>query len=424
MTGPLSIRGALATGLVTLTLLLLAFGGWGATARLSGAVIAPGRVEVQGSPQIVQHPEGGVVADVLVTEGQTVTAGQPVLRLDGGDLRSEQAILRGSLLALMARRARLEAEQDGAPAIAFPRALDPPPDAQAALLVAGQTRLFRARAEARAREADLLDRRAAQVQAQIAGIAAEAAALTRERVLIRADLADQTTLLNRGHALAARVRALARDVAQVDGRLAALDASRAAAEARLTEIAAEALRLQAALREEVSAELRDIAPEESALAERDRALGARIDRLTLGAPAAGRVLGLAVTTPGAVIRPAETLAHVVPDGRPLVVIARLRPEDVDAVRPGTRATLVATALPAAARDDLAGTVTLLSADALADPAGGPPFFRAVITPDAPAPGLLPGMPVEVFLRTTDRSPLAWLVAPFTAYFARALRESG
>lgn len=423
MTRPLSIRGALATGLATLALLLMVLGGWGATARLSGAVIAPGRVEVAGSHQIVQHSEGGIVAEVLVTEGQAVAAGQPILRLDGGDLLSEQAILRAALLDLAARRARLEAEQDGAPAIAFPPALDPPRDAQAALAVAGQTRLFRARAEARLRAADLLDRRAAQVQAQIAGLAAESAALGREVALIRADLSDQTTLLDRGHALAPRVRALARDAAQAEGRLAALDAARAAAEARLTEIAAEALRHEAEARQSASAELRDIAPRQAELAERDRQLSARFARLTVAAPVAGRVLGLSVTTPGAVIRPAETLAHVVPADRPLVVAARLRPEDVDAVRPGTRATLVPTALPAAARDDLTGTVTLLSADALADPAGGPPFFRALIAPDV-ASDLLPGMPVEVFLRTADRTPLQWLTDPFTAYFARALRESG
>lgn len=423
MTGPLSIRGALATGLVTLALLLLAFGGWGATARLTGAVIAPGRVEVQGSHQVIQHPEGGIVAHILVQEGQAVAAGQPLLRLDGGDLLSQRAIVEAGLIDLMARRARLEAEQDGAPAIAFPPGLDPPRDARAAHLVAGQTRLFRARLEARAREDDLADRRAAQVRAQIAGIAAEAAALGRERALIAADLADQTALFDRGHALATRVRALSRDLAQADGRLAALDAARAGAEARLTEIDAETLRRAAAARESASAELRDIAPQEAELAERHRALSDRIARLTVTAPAAGRVLGLSVATPGAVIRPAETLAHVVPDGRPLVVAARLRPEDVDTVRPGTRATLVASALPAAARDDLTGTVTLVSADALADPAGGPPFFRVTIAPDA-APGLLPGMPVEVFLRTADRTPLQWLAAPFTAYLARALRESG
>lgn len=424
MIGPLSIRGALATGLVTLALLLLAFGGWGAMAQLSGAVIAPGRVEVQGSHQVVQHPEGGLVAEVLVIEGQAVSAGQPLLRLEGGDLRSEQAIVQGRLLALMARRARLEAEQDGAPAIAFPRALDPPPDAQTALLIAGQTRLFRAGVEARAREADLTDRRAAQVQAQIAGIDAESAALARELVLIRADMDDQTALLERGHALAPRVRALQREAAQAEGRLAALEAARAGAAARLTEIEADALRLQAAARQSASADLRDIAPQEAELAERDRALAARVARLTVTAPSAGRVLGLSVAAPGAVIRPAETLAHIVPDNRPLVIAARLRPEDVDAVRLGGSATLVPVALSAAARDDLTGTVTLLSADALADPAGGPPFFRALVTPDVALPALVPGMPVEVFLRTTDRTPLQWLLAPFTAYFARALRESG
>lgn len=423
MTGPLSIGGALATGLATLALLVAVLGGWGTTARLSGAVIAPGRVEVLGSHQVVQHPEGGLVAAVLVQEGQAVAAGQPLLRLDGADLLSQQAIVTGALLALEARRARLEAEQDGAPAIAFPPALDPPRDARAATLVAGQKRLFRAGAEARAREADLRDRRAAQVRAQIAGHAAEAAALARETALLQADLADQAALLERGHALAPRVRALSRDLAQAQGRQAALDAARAAAEARLTEIAAEGLRAEAAARQAASAELRDIAPQLAELAERHRALALRIDRLTLAAPAAGRVLGLSVLTPGAVIRPAETLAHVVPDGRPLVVAARLRPEDVDAVRPGTRARLVPGALPAALRDDLPGTVTLVSADALADPGGGPPFFRTVITPDA-APGLVPGMPVEVFLRTADRTPLEWLAAPFTAYLARALRDAG
>jgi HlyD family secretion protein len=139
---------------------------------------------------------------------------------------------------------------------------------------------------------------------------------------------------------------------------------------------------------------------------------------------AGIVLGLQITTPGAVLRPAEPVLHIVPQDRPLIVAARIPPIHIDEVRAGQSAELVLTALASRDRPRLTGRVVRVSADALADPQTGAAYYLAEIAPDPRAnPDLRPGMPVEVYLLTGTRTPLAYLTAPFAAYFQRAFRES-
>ena len=197
----------------------------------------------------------------------------------------------------------------------------------------------------------------------------------------------------------------------------------------MTEIDLEALRLAALRREEATAELREIDPVERELAERYNALTERIDRLTIRAPVSGTVLSLSVTTPRAVIRPAEPILYLVPQDRPLVISIRIPPLHVDEVQVGQPVRLIFSALVTRNLPDITGTLSRVSADALNDPNTGAPFFLAEVTlsPEAIAllgdQQLLPGMPVEAFLPTGSRSPMAYLLKPFTDYFLHAFRES-
>lgn len=412
------------SGVLVLALLVGGFGAWSTFARLSGAVIAPGRVEVQQHSQVVQHVDGGTVAAILVAEGDAVAAGAVLVRLDGAALRSELAIVEAQYAEHLARRARLEAERSGAARLTLPAELAALSPSQAGV-VNGQSRLFSARAETATAEAALLDRRARQITARAAGIAAERAALARQQALITEELADQRSLLDRGLAQSARVLALEREAARMEGRAGELAAATADIAAQHSEALIEALRLTARRREEAEAELRDLAPRESELAERRQALLLRLDRLDLRAPAAGIVHALQVTAPRAVIRPAEPVLHLVPQDRPLLVALRIPAGDIGHVHTGQAVTLRLPSPGVGIGPDPTGRIARLSPDALQDSAESPAYYRAEVRVD-PGPGtaaLTPGLPVDGFIATRSQAPLALLLDPLTRYFGRAFPAS-
>ena len=411
---PLSFRPAALLGLVALAVVVPGFGLWAALTPLAGAIVAQGRVEVEDDRKVVQHPDGGVVAAILVAEGDPVRAGQVLIRLDGAALVSELAIVELRLQDLAAQRARLLAERGGLTAPGFP----PGPAAEA------ERRLFQARLATLRENRAQLDRRINQARAQGEGIAAQRAAAALQAGLIDRELAIQRELQARGLAPSATVLALEREAARLDGQMGELAAALARAEGQAVEVEIQRSTLETLRREEAAAGLRAIGPEVMELTERRRALRQRIDRLELRAPVSGVVLGLQLTTPGAVLRPAEPVLNIVPQDRPLVVTARIPPIHIDEVHPGQPADLVPTALAGRDRPRLSGRVVLVSADALSDPQTGAAYYLAEVAPDpGPAPPLRPGMPVEVYLQTGSRTPLAYLLAPFAAYFHRAFRES-
>ncbi len=172
-----STRRHVVIGLLALAVLLGGFGTWAAMARITGAVIASGRVEVDQNRQVIQHPDGGVVEEIAVTEGATVAAGDLLIRLDASDLASELAVVEGQLFEILARRARYEAERDGAEEITFDPLLTEAEDPRAAELMEGQARLFTARLESAASQKDQLGKRRDQILSQIEGIEAQEEAL-------------------------------------------------------------------------------------------------------------------------------------------------------------------------------------------------------------------------------------------------------
>lgn len=426
-----SVRGQLVTGFAAVAVLLGGFGVWSVVTTISGAVVAPGQIQVEQNRQIVQHPDGGVVAEIAVEEGQSVKAGDLLLRLDGSLLKSELVIVEGQLFEVQARRARLEAERDDAAAPVTPPALleIAAQRPEVAELVEGQQRLFAASREAMQKQSEQLVKRAAQFRAQIEGIDAQIVAMDRQLELIREELKDQRGLLERGLAQSSRVLSLEREEARLMGIAGELTAQRAQSEGRVTEIELEIVRIAAERREEANTQLRDIGSSELELAERRRALIERIARLDIRAPVSGSVLGLQVTTPQSVIRAADPILYLIPQDRPLVINVNIQPIHIDEVHVGQDVRLVFPGLPNRMMPELHGRVVIVSADALSDQKTGAAFYRAEIVlseGEAAKMGdmtLLPGMPVEAFIQTSDRTPLAYLIQPFTDYFNRAFRES-
>ncbi|WP_415922156.1 HlyD family type I secretion periplasmic adaptor subunit [Tateyamaria sp. SN6-1] len=426
-----SARAPVVIGVLALAVLVGGFGVWSTQTQIAGAIIASGRIEVDQNRQIVQHPEGGVVAEIAVQEGDTVAAGDLLLQLDVAQLRSRLSIIESQLYELMARRGRLEAERDERDTLAFDEELLTVGAEQdeVAELIEGQVNLFRARLESAARTEEQLEKRADQTRNQILGIAAQEASLARQLELIEQELEAQQSLLDRGLTQASGVLALQRQVASLDGQLGELAANKAQAEQRITEIEIEVLRLGTDRREQAITRLRDLRSRELEMLEQRQSLIASIERMELRAPVSGIVYNMRVQTPRSVIRPADPVLFLIPQDRPLVIAARVDPIHIDQIVAGQAVNLRFSALDQRTTPELVGEVALVSADAFEDEAVGQSYYRAeiVLNPGeqdklAEDQVLIPGMPVEAFIRTADRSPLTYLIKPVMDYFNRAFRE--
>jgi len=427
-----STRTPMIFGVIGLIILVAGFGGWGTFTTISGAIVASGRIEVDRNRQVVQHPDGGVVSEILVDEGDSVTAGQVLIRLDANLLRSQLAITEGQLFELMARRGRLEAERDGTGQLDFDPELVAAAQGQPGItdLIAGQERLFHARRESIARETEQLNKRRGQIVNQIEGIQAQQGSLARQLELIQQELEAQQTLLDRGLTQASTVLALQRTAANLDGSLGELTATEAQANGRITEIEIEVIKLGTRQREDAITRLRDLRYRELELAEQRRALQEQLSRLDIVAPVSGVVYGLRIFAPRSVIRPADPVLFVVPQDRPLVIAARVQPIHIDQLYVDQQVDLRFPALDQRKTPEVLGTVIQISADAFEDQASRLLYYRAEIVlnegeisklPENTA--LIPGMPVDAFIRTEDRTPFSYLVKPVADYFARAMRES-
>ncbi|GAA6164359.1 HlyD family type I secretion periplasmic adaptor subunit [Pelagimonas sp. KU-00592-HH] len=426
-----SARTPLTIGFLAMLVLVGGFGSWSALSKISGAVIASGRIEVDRNRQIVQHLDGGLVQDILVDEGDSVEAGQTLIRLDATLLASNLAITEGQLFELMSRRGRLEAERDDAEEVVFEDELlaEAAANPDIAEIVQGQERLFHARVDSLRHEIEQLGKRRSQIADQVRGIEAQEESLTVQLELIRKELVDQQGLLEKGLAQASRVLALQREEASLSGRVGELAATKAQAAGRITEIDIEVIKLSSRRREEAITRLRDLQYRELELAEQRRALEEQLSRLEIKAPVSGIVYGLQVYTPRSVIRPADPVLFLVPQDRPLIIAAQVPVIHIDQIYADQEVSLRFSALDQRNTPELFGRVLVVSADAFQDEATGVSYYRAEIVlsegEQAKLPEnvrLVPGMPVEAFLRTADRTPIAYLVKPLTDYFTKAFRE--
>ena len=417
-------------GAVTLAILVGGFGTWAVKAQITGAVITSGQIEVDRNRQIVQHPDGGVVDEILVDEGDTVAVGDLLIRLDATVLKSELSVVEGQLFELLARGARLEAERDDLQTLIFDPILLASENPDVTDLIAGQNRLFQARLETNRRSVEQLTQQRAQIASQLAGIQSQQTALSTQSNLISQELSDQQSLLDRGLAQASRVLALQREEASLLGQAGELTAQAAQAAERMTEIEIQVLGLSSTRREEAITTLRDLQYNELELSERHRTLTRQLDRLDIRAPVSGIIYGLQVFAPQSVISPADPVLYLIPQDRPLVIATKVQVIDVDQVYVGQEVTLRFSAFDQRRTPELKGKVTLISADAFQNENTDVSFYRAEVQLDVgeidrlPADmTLLPGMPVEAFVRTADRSPMGYLLKPLADYFTRAFRES-
>lgn len=423
-------RRPLVLGFLAIAILIGVLGVWSVQARIAGAVIASGLIQLENNRQVIQHPQGGVVGELLARDGDTVQAGDVVLRLDDTLLRSELAIITNQLNEIRARKGRLIAERDDAPEVLFGERLlnTARSNPEVANLVAGQANLFEARRTSLAQEENQIDEQIAQTRNQIDGVEAQLVANEAQSGLVASELADAQSLLDRGLAQASRVTALQREEARLFGEIGQFRAGIAQLEGAIAGLEIQKLRQRGLRREEAITQLRDLSVQEIELAAREISTRDQLSKMEVRTPVSGVIYGSRVFATQSVVTPADPMMYVIPQDQPLIVSARVEAIHIDQVYEGQEAALRFVAFDQRTTPEILGTVSRLSADAFVDEVTGISFYQAELLPKADelakleGQTLLPGMPVEAFIKTAERSPLSYLVNPLMVYFSRALRE--
>lgn len=429
MARPAGTVAALAVGWLAVAALVPGLGVWSAVTPVAGAVIAPGTVRAALDRQVVQHETGGVVARILAGDGDRVRAGQPLIVLDSGALAIERDAVDLMLAETAARTARLRSEMAGGDALAFPAELTNAARANPhiAAILEQERILFETRNRALALESRQIGVQIAQARAEIGGIGAQIGALDDQLAVLRPEMARQGTLAKKGLARSATMGDLEVQISALAGQSAALSAKKAALLGRIAELRIAASRNRTMHIEKAGVALAQARRTGRELTARRAALDQRIARQTIRAPIAGEVLASRIHSTGAVVRPAEEIARIVPGGQDLVIAARIRPADIDRVHPGQEARISLPAMSGAGPVAVAGEVTAVAADAERDEVDGYLYYAVEIRPlsqdgGEDAAGLLrPGMPVEAHLRTAKRTVLALIADPLTRYLRRSLR---
>jgi HlyD family secretion protein len=425
----ISIRRHLLTGVLIVFLLGGGVGGWAATTELAGALIAEGQIVVDSNIKKVQHPTGGIVGEFFVRDGDHVKAGELLVRLDETVMRANLAIVTKGLDQLMARKARLEAERDGAATIKFPpELLSQHDDADAQQAVDSERKLFELRRAARLGQKAQLNQRIEQLDQEVYGIEAQQSAKTQEIKLIQNELAGVRALYAKNLVQINRLTQLEREAARLEGERAQLISQAAQSKGKISEIRLQIIQIDQDLSSEVAKELRDIDAKIGEYVERKVTAEDQLRRTEIRAPQTGTVFQSTVHTVGGVITAGEPIMLIVPDADKLEVEAKVRPQDIDQVRIGQAAVLRFSAFDSRTTPEINGTVTRVSADTTTDQRSGQSFYtvRIALPPDAGKKlgnvRLLPGMPVEAFVQTGERTVISYLMKPLHDQFMRAFRE--
>ena len=403
-----SIRRHLLAGVAASILLVVGVGGWAATTEISGAVIAQGLLVVDSNVKKVQHPTGGVVGELLARDGDVVKAGQVVVRLDDTVTKANLAIVTKNLDAAMARAARLEAEQRGLFEIRFPKQLTNragDPDVEA--VMTSESKLFDVRVTGRAGQKSQLRERIHQLNEEIDGLSAQENAKGQEIALVEQELTGVRDLYDKHLVQISRLTTLERDAARLNGERAQYVSSKAQSKGKITETELQIIQVDKDMVSEVSKDLRETNDKIGELIERKITAEDQLRRVEIRSPQDGVVEQSTVHTVGGVINAGDAIMLIVPQSDDLQVEARVNPQDIDKLQVGQK--------------------TLLRMSAFNQRTGQSYYtIRVSMPPEEIARlgdvKLIPGMPVEAFVQTGDRTVMSYLMKPLHDQLMRAFRE--
>lgn len=426
-----SIERYMVVGMFIVAVVTFGVGGWAATSQLSGAVIGQGVVVVDSSVKKVQHATGGIVGELRVREGDRVNAGDILIRLDETQTLANATIVTQSVDELLARQARLLAERDNADQIAFPKALlerSRDGKSEAAHAITAEGALFNLRREARAGQKAQLRERGTQLLDEIKGYTGQVEAKQKEIDLIQRELEGVRTLWQKNLVPIQRLTSLERDAARIEGERSQLTGAIAQSKGKIAEIQLQIIQIDQDLRSEVGKDLIETRSKLSEFSERKTAAVDQLNRIDIRAPQSGRVHQLAVHTVGGVISPGEPIMLIVPDSDALAIEVKIPTRDIDQVYFGQTATMRFAAFNQKTTPEIEGSVTMVSADLTQDQRTGASYYtvRVALKPEELAKlggsKVVPGMPVDVFIKTHGRTALSYLTKPLMDQAERAFKE--
>lgn len=415
-------------GLLAVAALVFGVGGLAAMIDFAGAVVGHGTLVVSGNVKKVQHQSGGTVAEILVKEGDEVTAGQVLIRLDPTMAAANRGIVTKGLYEAMAQRARLEAERSGSTEITFPKELLALADqADVAEIVRTETNAFDAGVTARAGLKAQLRKKINELEQQLVGLDAQEDAIRRQIALAKSEVEGLRTLKGQDLVSMARITEAESRAAQLDGQLGQIIASIAQTGAEIAGAELQIIQVDQDARSKASELLAENTSRLNELSERKIAADDQFAKQTIVAPISGTVYQLAAHTVGGVINPGEDIMLVAPGNDQLVVEAQISPAQIDRVHADQEAVLRFTSFGSRETPEYIGAVDTVSPDLITDQRTGVSYYRARISMPQEAlddlgSKFVPGMPVEVFIVTGDRTVLSYLTKPLMDQVMHTFRE--
>lgn len=422
----------LGIGIFSVIFLFGAVGGWSVSANISGAVIGKGKIQVTSNTQALQHPTGGVVAEVLVEDGDTVNAGDVVVRLDDTQLRTELKIVEGELYEILSAESRLEAEIDESSEMHLPALLTKAArkDPEIKRIVERQRRHLQSRLQGVVTKAGLLRQQIGQVEKQINGVEAELSSKSMRRRVIEKELNDAAPLAQKGLIKLSALRSLKKDQLTTLGEIGKLTAKVAELKGKISELELQLHALGPKNREEAIIELGKLRPLKTKFFEQRLGILGKLSNLEIRSPISGKIHDLQVQGLRSVVVAAKPLMFVIPDNKEISVAVKVDASDIDQVYQGQDASLKFKSFNRRRAPLILGTVTYVSADAFLEPTKNTLYYEVEISLsqdevaklESKQP-LIPGMPVDAFIATESRSPLNYVTKPLIDYFDRAFRDS-
>ena len=438
MTGTGKKRGAarlpgerrwIAAGLFVVLAVFGAGGAWAVLTHIYGAVVAPGSVSMESGIKTIQHPYGGVVKRIAVREGQSVRAGDLLLELEDETLRSSLLIAERKLDAALAELARLEAERDGRREPDFsPLLLARKNVPEARKAMEAQRALLKARRRMMSGQESILKQKAGALQSQIRGLQAELEGKKQQDALIGEEVKTVETLLKKGQALRPRLLSLQRRAAALKGEQGRILEEIARSRQSIAEISMQIVQLRRDMLARVLNRLSIVQTEAENLRAKLAELRKKLKRVEVRSPVNGRVLDMTIHTVGGVVLAGKPVMRIVPEGGPIILETRVRPVDIDQVSPSQPVRVSFSAFSRRTAPQLKGHVSMISPAPLVSGKNGAPYYRVdvKVEPEELARlggnRLVPGMPVEVYIRTVSRTPLDILISPLRNSIRTAFRS--
>jgi len=424
------IRAHLRIGLAAALLIAGVTAAWSVMVKLDSAVVTQGVVVVESNIKKVQHPTGGIVGAINVREGQHVTEGEVVVRLDETATRTALGIVTNDLTAARARAARLTAERAGATVIVFPDDLvrRAEADRDVAMVLQGETQMFKARTATREGQKEQLVERAGQLTQELRGLADQTSSLEKQLAVAREELANLRDLQARKLTTVPRITALEREIARNEGALGETVARIASSRGKITETGLQIMQLDRDHATEVAKELRETETKINELQERRVAAEDQLRRIDIRAPISGTVHQLTVHTVGGVVNATEPLMQIVPETERLIVEVRIQPQDIDQVHVGQGARVRFTAFNQRTTPELNGTLFRVASDVTKDQQTGLMYFTGGVSiaedelKRLNGLKLIAGMPADGFIRTGERTFASYIVKPLSDQMQRSMRE--